>query len=122
MDRFGTNWGGVLRPVKALVSAIDPELQAQIGLSAVQLDNLNLRRTGRALDHRSLRVLVDDNIDGLPGPVQYPPIRIKRNNLEIDVKVYNAFGKLHLRGASVRISRGAADMLEASIGDEIIIL
>lgn len=95
---FGNSWGRIKTPICTRVAVIDPELHPQIGLSAMQLDNLGLRHKGPPLNAETLVSLVENNVAGFPSSLDYPSIRA-RGEHEVELGVYNAFG---IEGRRVR--------------------
>ena len=96
-QKFGEDWGPLDLPVAARVGIIDESDEFEVGLSAMQLDNV-----GHSGEYKGLIVKHSDNT--------------------IKAKVYNAFGMQALReSSSVRISSALAMKLGCKVGDNILI-
>ncbi len=98
---FGKEWGNFgskeRTEVRGCVAGISPDPKKQIGLSAMQLDNLGYHP--RAL----FRVSLNENTE-------------KHN-----VDVWNACGMSALNDDEIWVSKGLADIIEIKLGDVITI-
>ncbi len=115
---FGTQWGPLSQPVIAVVAAIDAGQPKQIGMSAMQLDNLQLERQSH-IDANILSQMVARNKQRLPASADYASVTVSANGVMVQTSVYNAFGHLATEGNDVRISEQLATKLGVKIGDEI---
>jgi hypothetical protein len=93
---FGDAWGRMTLPIRARVGVIDSSDALELGLSAMQLDNIG--HTGR-----------------------YDAVVVSFVNTRIRAHIYNAFGMQAMEGAEVRISSAFAKHLDCNVGDEILI-
>lgn len=123
-NKFGEEWGELKSPVAGIVGAIDntgaDAEENRIGLSAMQLDNLGLKRAQKITDAKSwLRRQVLRNTEGLTGDTDYGMVKVVYEGNQAFAQVYNAFGKLSFEGPKVRISQKLADTLELKEGNRI---
>jgi hypothetical protein len=120
---FGNQWGELSQPVTAVVEAIDEGQPQQVGLSAMQLDNLALSGKRKShIDANVLQRMVQRNKKRLPASSDYPPVTISANGTTASVPVYNAFGHMSTeRPNGVRISDQLATKLHVKVGDTITI-
>ncbi len=116
---FGNGWGSVEQPVAAVISAIDPEKQLLVGLSAMQLDNLQLKRMW-TIDADVLKLMRENNKAGIPDFSSYPPMKVSIGDKAATISVYNAFGHM-ATGASngILISSELARRLGLNVGDTV---
>jgi len=118
---FGNQWGALSQPVTAVVKEIDGGQPKQIGLSAMQLDNLSLLRNSH-IDAGILQKMVQRNKKKLAAPTDYPPVTVSANGRDATAPVYNAFGHMSTKQPNgVRISEQLATRLKVKVGDTITI-
>jgi len=118
---FGNQWGSVSQPVTAVVEQIDSGQPKQIGLSAMQLDNLSLERQSH-IDVSVLQSMVARNKKKLASGTDYPTVNVSANGKSTNTPVYNAFGHMaNNQSNGVRISEQLATKLGVRVGDTITI-
>jgi hypothetical protein len=94
---FGQGWDVLKTPVRAVVAAIDDDKHSlEIGLSAMQMRNLNLE-----------------------GRVVGPVVGVAYRGKELAVIAYNAFGNSAIGGAGIRVSTALARELGLELGVEV---
>ena len=91
---FGDDWGQMDLPVSAEIGAIDQSERLEIGLSAMQFDNIDWSG-------------------------EYNAVWVRCRKKTIPTYVYNAFGIHAMEGFKVRISSALADELGCEVGEEI---
>lgn len=91
---FGQTWGKMRLPLRARVGIIDPSDEFEIGLSAMQLDNIG--HTGK-----------------------YNGVIVGFLERKTKAKSYNAFGMMAMEGSEIRLSSALADYLSCVVGEEI---
>ncbi len=91
---FGQAWGKIDLPVNARVGAIDLSDRLEIGLSAMQLDNIGWKGN-------------------------YNAVQIRFMNTVVKAFVYNAYGVKSLQGGNVRISSALSDTLGCNVREHI---
>jgi hypothetical protein len=116
---FGCCWDTLKRPVLATVGALDPELMPQIGLSAMQLQNLDLSTNSPPGGVRELAIMVETNRKRIPDHRRYGKVVLTKNGKSVEVFVYNAFGLMSLPDGGIRVSKGAADALNLTVNDRV---
>lgn len=123
-NRFGKEWGKLDSPIAGTVGAIDDSgddaEENRIGLSAMQLDNLDLKRKNEITDTESwITRQVLRNTEGLTSDTEYGMVRVVFKKNQAFAQVYNAFGKLGFEGPQVRVSSKLADELKLTVGSQI---
>lgn len=92
-SEFGQNWGTLDLPIRARVGVIDESKELEIGLSAMQLDNI-----GWSGEYNALRVTCLDTVKAV---------------------AYNAFGMRAMDDSNVRISSALAKEIDCNVGEVI---
>lgn len=94
---FGSTWNVLSQPVRAIVRIVDPGfLRREIGLSAMQLTNLDLTGQG-----------------------SYGNVVVAFADKSVSARAYNAFGEKSLRGSGIRITSGVARRLGVHEGQMV---
>jgi hypothetical protein len=93
---FGAAWGKMTLPVRARIGVIDKSDTLELGLSAMQLDNIG--HTGK-----------------------YNAVVVAYLEKKIRARIYNAFGMRGMEGSEIRISSALARLLTCGVGEEILI-
>ena len=94
---FGEGWGRLNLPVRARIGVIDQSETLDVGLNAMQLDNIG--HTGK---YNAVVVAFLDK-------------KIRARDLQ------NAFGMLVMEGHEIRVSSALAEYLGCRIGEDILI-
>jgi hypothetical protein len=94
--KFGEDWGEMTPPVRARIGVIDKSDAFEVGLSAMQLDNI-----------------------GYSG--EYNAVVVACVDEKARARVYNAFGMQSLGGSKIRVSSALAESLGCSVGEDIFI-
>lgn len=125
-SKFGKEWGEQELPVVGVVGAVDDSgidsQENRIGLSAMQLTNLNMERRGEPLNKGTLFRAVLRNREGLTDDREYGMVIVSFKGNQAFSDVYNAFGELSPdEASSIRVSRKLAEELGLKIGSVIVI-
>ncbi|MDO8583068.1 MAG: hypothetical protein Q7R51_00885 [bacterium] len=125
-SKFGSEWGEQKLPVVGIVGAIDDvgdDAQEQrIGLSAMQLTNIGLKKKRNPKDLLNLQRSILRNTEGLTDDDEYSMVVVKLDQEETYADAYNASGKLTLGiGSGIRVSKKLADELGLKIGSKLVI-
>lgn len=120
---FGNGWGRIKQPAKGIVAAIDDdgynvELY-RIGLSAMQIDNLEVERRSKPLNGQTLMKAVKANEKGLLDGQDYGELIVKFKGQKKYAQVYNAFGMRVIGGCGVRVSSTLAEDLGLKLEDKV---
>lgn len=91
---FGSSWGKLILPVRAKVGIIDTSPIPNVGLSAMQLDNIDFNG-------------------------KYNAVVVGFTDKSVKAHVYNAWGLHAMEGDEVRISSALADELGCGINEYI---
>lgn len=122
---FGSTWDILDGPVEAVVGAIDRDgdniYRMQIGLSAMQMENLEIKTQSPELNIMSLSFALLANEKGYNDGQVFDNVRLAFEGREFVVHTYNAFGTLALSIDKVRVSHKLADHLGLKVGSRIML-
>jgi hypothetical protein len=93
---FGEGWGKMTLPVRARIGVIDKSDALELGLSAMQLDNIG--HTGK-----------------------YNAVVVAYLEKKARAAVFNAFGMRAMEGSEIRISSALARHLGCNVGEELLV-
>lgn len=122
---LGQDWGKIKQPAIGIVAAIDDdgynvELY-RVGLSAMQMDNLGIKRRRRSapLNYQTLRKTIRANERGLLDGQDYRKLVVEFGVEKKFVQVYNAFGMRGIGGCGVRVSSTLAEDFGLKLENEV---
>lgn len=120
---FGRGWEKINQPAEGIVAAIDAdgynsELY-RVGLSAMQMENLDIGRKSKPLNSKTLINTIKANEKGLLDGQNYGDLNVEFNGQEKSAQVYNAFGMKSIGGCGVRISSILAEDLGLKLEDRV---
>jgi len=120
---FGQTWYKLEQPVEAVVASIDDDGYNseiyRVGLSAVQMRNLDIDRRSEPISKKDILKVVGANSKGLLDGQDFGNLNVGYDGKMISAQVYNAFGERSLGGCGIRISSILADDLKLKLEDKV---
>ena len=123
---FGQGWDRIVTPAEAIVGAIDSDGYntelSRVGLSAMQMSNLDLERNSAPLDAKSLPKVMKLAKKGLMDGQDFGQVVVEYNGARLPAQVYNAFGMRSIGGCGIRVSSILAEELGLKLEDQVRLL
>lgn len=120
---LGRTWEKINQPAQGIVAAIDHDRYNtelyRVGLSAMQLRNLDIERRSEPLNTQTLIQSIRALDKGLLDSQNYGKLFVQSGEIKKTAQIYNASGMRAIGGCGIRISSILAEDLELKIGDII---